>query len=70
MFEANRGTRNEAEAAALMLERASQHMSDHFDGDAVPNPSTHGALLASIVLLELSLLVFPEQETKVRRGGL
>jgi len=63
MFEANLGTRNEVEAAAMVLDHARNHISSSPD-------ATAGEICASIVLGNLSLLVFPEQETKVRRGGL
>lgn len=64
MFEANLGTRNEAEAAALVLEAAKNHL---LDTPMLPEPAD---LVASVILMNLSLLTFPEQEPKMRRGGL
>jgi hypothetical protein len=67
IFEANQGTRNENEAAALVLEAAKAHL---FDNPDQPLESACADLTAGILLGNLSLVVYPEQELKVRRGGL
>ena len=64
VYEANRGTRNEAETGALILEHARAHL---FDGlDAGMGNVDLADIQAGIVLLNLSLLVFPEQEPKIK----
>ena len=69
IYEANRGTRNEAEAGALILEHARAHLLDGLDertGRQHRGSVDIADIQAGIVLLNLSLLVFPEQETKIR----
>ena len=69
IYEANRGTRNEAEAGALILEHARAHLLDGLDestGRQHRDSVDIADIQAGIVLLNLSLLVFPEQETKIR----
>ena len=61
------GTRLEPEAAAFVLERAKDHV---LNNPIESISASAGDLLAACVLGNLSLLVFPEQETKFRRGGL
>ena len=64
IYEANRGTRNEAETGALILEHARAHLLDGLDA-AMGNVEL-ADIQAGIVLLNLSLLVFPEQEPKIK----
>ena len=64
VYEANRGTRNEAETGALILEHARAHLLDGLDA-AMGNVEL-ADIQAGIVLLNLSLLVFPEQEPKIK----
>ena len=67
IFVSNLGTRNEAEAASLVLDHARKHLTRTFT-------STVAELIANIqaisLLANLSLIVFPDQEIKIRRGGL
>jgi len=67
IFEANRDTRNEAEAAALVLEHAREHLLNH---EPTPIASAVADLRACALLADLSLLVFPDQDFQPRRGGL
>ena len=60
IYEANRGTRNEAEIGALILEHARNHLDTMDLAD----------IQAGIVLLNLSLLVYPEQEPKIKGKAL
>jgi hypothetical protein len=64
IYEANRGTRNEAETGALILEHARTHLLDGLDA-GMGNVDL-ADIQAGIVLLNLSLLVFPEQEPKIK----
>ena len=64
IYETNRGTRNEAEAGALILEHARAHLLDGLDA-GMGNVDL-ADIQAGIVLLNLSLLVFPEQEPKIK----
>lgn len=80
-FEANLGTRNEAEVASLLLDHAREHLTNKRDTSPVTSPvgllasaqglaNVVGDLQAIVLLANLSLLVFPEQEVTIRRGGL
>ena len=69
IYEANRGTRNEAETGALILEHARAHLLDNLDertGRQHRDSVDLADIQAGIVLLNLSLLVFPEQEPKIK----
>ena len=71
IFESNLGTRNEAEAASLLLDHARQHLTNNRSAGPVSTPLGLLANVRAIVLLtNLSLIVFPDQEIKIRRGGL
>ena len=79
IFESNLGTRNEAEAASLLLDHARQHLTDNLAGPMSTPPGllasweladVVGDLQAIVLLTNLSLIVFPDQEIKIRRGGL
>lgn len=68
IFESNLGGRHEAEAASLVLEHAKAHLLDGLDpwmGNVEP-----ADIQAGIILVNLSLDIFPDQEIKIRRGGL
>ena len=67
IFEANRGSRNQAEAAALLLDAARAHLAG---GRTETIVDAVGDAAACILLANLSLMAFPGQEPKVRRGGL
>ena len=79
IFESNLGTRNEAEAASLLLDHARQHLTDNRCAAPAPAPlgplasvrelaNVVGDLQAIVLLTNLSLIVFPDQETRIRRG--
>ncbi len=81
IFESNLGTRNEAEAASLLLDHARQHLTNNRSAGPVSTPlgllanvrelaNVVGDLQAIVLLTNLSLIVFPDQEIKIRRGGL
>jgi len=65
IYEANRSTRNEAEAGALILKHARAHLLDAAASVDINQVDT-ADIQAGIVLLNLSLDVFPEQEPKIR----
>ena len=67
IFEANRGTRNEAEATATVLEAARGHLMGH---KYTTIEEACAEIQAAAFLANLSLLVFPEQETRIRREAL
>jgi hypothetical protein len=65
IYEANRSTRNEAEAGALILKHARARLLDAAASVDINQVDT-ADIQAGIVLLNLSLDVFPEQEPKIR----
>jgi len=80
-LERNLGTRHEAEAAAMVLDRATQHLTDNRTGAPAASPvgllaslaglaGVVGDLQAILLLTDISLQLFPEHATNVRKGGL
>ena len=67
IFEANKGTRNEAEATATVLDAARRHLMEH---EYTTIEEACAEIQAAAFLANLSLLVFPERETRIRREAL
>ena len=65
IYEANRGSRNEAETGALVLNHARAHLLEHINSVEI-NRAEIADVQAGMIRRNLSLDVFPEQEPKIK----